>query len=333
MFDPRHPRICVTYSPELEAEALSLCEKYKKLGAHVTSSCEIDRNKIGGFTGSLFYFDTDDTVISIAKIIANDLNKIQKTSPRFLSISEGCFDYMLYIVAKPKIKPVRDESRLTLSKCPQCGSRVSEHKMSKHLSHKCSASNKMLGPIAKTRSRLIASSGKFKQTVKQVPRCPGPVVKNKKLCPECNRVYLNTESHCPNCREWKAKEATFVICELCNCRYPPNKVASHLRNNCEYHSVPCVLCELNVLRRDMATHVRTSHSLEQQNQITDNKERREFINYFRVRPKGQKVRSVTRRARCQIGQVTWNKSKRRNCRQCGRPAMYNSTHCYSCGDK
>ena len=71
---------------------------------------------------------------------------------------------------------------------------------------------------------------------------------NVKKCPTCNKPFNVDELN-----EHIKLEHSYVICDLCNIKFP-NSIMEEHKKNCLCRLVPCKYCELNVLFKELEEH-------------------------------------------------------------------------------
>lgn len=121
-----HPNICILHTGQRLADAKSIAQKYRKLGAVVALKEIASGNATRHHKGRLYYFNQENPRFGqIAKIIANDLSATESLRTRYLQLFDAEFDFAIYIVT---VKVC-----VTKVHCPKCNCQIREDRLDEHL--------------------------------------------------------------------------------------------------------------------------------------------------------------------------------------------------------
>lgn len=190
----------------------------------------------------------------------------------------------------------------SLIKCSQCEKSFDKENFDKHLSG-C-LEKEVCCLLCKETLSLI----KFEEH-KHVPRNTLPV------------YYPNHQR-----RGWATN------CEVCGCRVSNKKYTKHLFNLCPKVEISCLICKVKMFRSQFNSHLFREHQIGTEipkivKIKIGKRQPLSKIPYPTLIGKPQGTGAYIKRLALK------KNSKVRRCRLCGRIAMYNSGHCYSCGDK
>lgn len=161
--DPRHPTIWITYSPQFENAAVDLAEKYRRLGAQATVLREDSYDRLRYFKGLLCYFHQDQVANKIARVLAKDVSRIQKVSPRLVPLLGIHADFAIYLVAEAATKQRERDGDLVL--CDKCGACVRKDKMARHQRRVHQSSLHEVKPAKRRKQRTILPPPKPRRLV------------------------------------------------------------------------------------------------------------------------------------------------------------------------
>lgn len=218
--------------------------------------------------------------------------------------------------------------------------------------------DKIYVPVQKNKVRCSKCGQIYLNTEIQCLECLRLEQRNKSLikCPRCEKSFdeenynkhlskcFDSEICCLICRETfscagfqlhnhkKEDNITIdisnkiskerILCEFCNCLVNIAKQERHLRKSCPKVKVVCEFCKMEFLRIEINRHLLLIHKIDAANDSsgkTSNSSKKEF----NKNKSGVYIKPLALK----------KSSNHKKCRICGRIAMYNSSHCYSCGDK
>jgi len=268
------------------------------------------------------------------------------------------------------ISPQKYQSHID-KRCPARHQRKKKEPFTKKSKNKLSRKKQLLNfpepvrafiPVENNRIRCFKCKTIYSKTDTQCPECQRLELRNKSLikCSICEKPFegkVNFDNHilrcnsnnvsCLICKEaltiekfnshqhdliksgYSVIRKSITTCEFCNCNVNSNKYNKHLLLACGKIELSCFTCKIVLFRSNLKHHLLAEHKIDFQ--IASKSNDMPSLNNL---SKSDKSANKKSKSGFFVKALALKKTSfPRRCRICGRPTMYNSGHCYSCGDK